>query len=283
MAWNTTAQPLRPITILGNSLTAALWIAVCAATPEFIWRGARIVVHHFSWADATAALMIGLILTFCIEPAMERARHALFGEKHEAHHPYSPLFAATAGIAFGVASVCLHDAMTAFLALHAQDHAVRHAGLLNGLRIALSWAVVPFFTTLAWLAAARRRLAWPMGLLGLLSPLGAAWVFSWSPANTLTTFIPCTAFLILGYRALRQMPAERLFPRAARSIAWAGPLWLMTAVAVDALFAATHWTSFRLYSESGPELWIDARFYAGWCMGLLLAPFPFGKAKHSGG
>lgn len=281
MSRTTTAQPLRPLTVLGNSLTAALWIAVCAATLEFIWRGARIVIHHFSWADAAAALMIGLILAFCIEPAMERARHLLFGNRHESHQPYSPLFAAAAGIAFGVASVCLHDAMTAFLALHAQDHAVRHAGLLNGLRIALSWAVVPFVTTLAWLAAARGRLAWPMGLLGLLAPVAAGWVFSWSPADTLTTFIPCTAFLLLGYRALRHAPPDRLFPRAARSIAWAGPLWLVTAVTVDALFAATHWTGFRLYT--GSELWIDARFYAGWCMGLLLAPFPFNRGARAGG
>lgn len=278
----TPAQPLRPLTVLGNSLTAALWIAVCATTPEFIWRGARVVAHHFSWGDATAALMIGLILAFCIEPAMERARHAMFGAKPGDHRSYSPLFAASAGIAFGIASVCLHDAMTAFLALHASEPALRHAGLVNGLRIALAWAVVPFCTTLAWLAAARGRLVRPMGLLGLLSPLAAGWVFSWSLADTLTTFIPCTAFLLLGYRALRRGPPDRLFARTARGIAWAEPLWLVAAVAVavDGIFAATHATGFRLYT--GSELWIDARFYAGWCMGLLLAPFPFGKAAHPG-
>jgi hypothetical protein len=276
MAQTRPTSPLRPATVLGNSLTVALWIAVCATTPEFIWRGARVVSHHFSWADATAALMIGLVLAFCIEPAMERARHFLFGHGHERHRSYSPLFAAAAGIAFGIASVCLHDAMTAFLALHAKEQAVRHAGLVNGLRIAVSWAVVPFFTTLAWLAAARRRLVWPMGVLGALAPLGAGWVFSWSPGDTLTTFIPCTAFLILGYRALRTGPVERLFPHAARGIAWAGLLWLVAALLLDALLAASHWTGFRLYS--GAELWVDARFYAGWCMGLLLAPFPFGKS-----
>ncbi|HTH99507.1 MAG TPA: hypothetical protein VL752_01065 [Acidisoma sp.] len=279
MARTNPATAMRPAAVLGNSLTAALWIAVCAATPEFIWRGARVVSHHFSWADAAAALMIGLILAFCIEPAMERARNLLFGGKQEGHRQYSPLFAAAAGIAFGLASVCLHDAITSFLALHAEEHAVRHAGLVNGLRIALSWAVVPFFTTLAWLAAARRRLVWPMGLLGVLSPVGAAWVFSWSASDTLTTFIPCTAFLALGYRALRRGPTERLFPQAARSIAWAGPLWLAAAVVVDGVLVASHVTGLRLYN--GPELWVDARFYAGWCMGLLLAPFPFGRGSSS--
>lgn len=266
---------MRLATLLGNCLTAALWIAVCAATPEFIWRGARAVSHHFSWGDAGAALLIGLILAFCIEPALERGRHLLFGHAPGEPHgvPYSPLFAAAAGIGFALASVCLHTAMTAFLASHAADGTTRHAGLVNGLQIAGAWAVVPFVTTLAWLAAARGRLVRPMAVLGLLAPWGAGWVFSWSLADTLTTFIPCTAFLALGYRALARAPAERLFPLAARGIAWAGPLWLAAAVVVDGGLALSHATSFRLYN--GSELWIDARFYAGWCMGLLLAPFPF--------
>lgn len=272
------ARPLRPATLFGNTVTAALWVAVCAMTPEFIWRGARIVIHHFDWGDAAAALMIGLILAFCIEPAMERGRQMLFGHNNGGHGSYSPLFAAAAGIAFALASVCLHDAITAFLATHAAQP-LRQASLAEGLRVALSWAVVPFCTTLAWLAAARGRAARLMGVIGLLTPLAAAWEFNWSLADTLTTFLPCTAFLALGYRALRRGPAERLFPRAARAIALAGGLWLLLASTVDWLFAVSHATGFRLYN--GTELWIDLRFYLGWCMGLLLAPFPFRQGTSS--
>lgn len=263
----------RPITVFGNAMTAALWVAVCAMTPEFIWRGARVVAHHFSWGDAVSALLIGLILTFCIEPAMERARHALFGHKHGGPEAYSPLFAAAAGVAFALASVCLHDAMTAFLATHAEQHDLRKAGLALGLQIALSWAIVPFCTTLAWLAAAKDRAAWPAGVVALLMPFGAAWIFGWSLADTMTTALPCTAFLLLGYRLLRDTPAERVFPRAARGILWVGLAWLLLAHLVDMLLAASHLTAFRLYTWQ--ELWIDLRFYLGWCMGLLLAPFPF--------
>ncbi len=52
-------------------LIAALWIAICAAAPEFIWRGAFVIIDHAQWGDLVAAALIGLILAFFIEPAVD--------------------------------------------------------------------------------------------------------------------------------------------------------------------------------------------------------------------
>jgi hypothetical protein len=258
-----------------NSLIVSVWIAVCAATPEFIWRGARIVVRHFSWSDLAAALFVGLILAFCIEPAMERLRHRLSkGAGADAHHPPagSPLFAAAMGLAFALASVCLHDAITAFLSVGQDDHAHQHLGLATGITIAAAWTMVPFFTSLAWLSVDRHRLRIPLGLLAALSPLIAGQLFSWSLADTVTTVLPCLTILMLGYREIAARQGANGLARCVRGIAWFVPVWLLAALVVNYCLGLLGLARFEFYSV--PEIWIDARFYCGWAIGLLLVPPP---------
>ena len=41
---------------------------------------------------------------------------------------------------------------------------------------------------------------------------------------------------------------------------------------VDALLGATRLDQLKLYAAA--DFWVDARFYLGWTLGLLLAPMP---------
>jgi hypothetical protein len=258
-----------------DTVIASIWIAVCAATPEFIWRGGRVVARHFSWSDLASALFIGLILAFCIEPAMERARD-FFSRKsqtHSDHLPASrPLFAAAMGLAFAVSSVCLHDAITAFLSANSEDHVVRSSGLVTGIRLASAWAMVPFFISLAWLSAGRHLLRIPLGLLAAVSPLIAAQLFSWSVQDTITTELPCVVILMLGYREIAIGRGAQVFLRCSGTIAWLAPAWLASALLFDYCFDLLRLSRFELYNIQ--EFWVDARFYFGWMIGLRLAPLP---------
>ena len=258
-----------------HAVIASTWIAVCATTPEFIWRGARIVARHFSWTDLASAIFIGLILAFCIEPAMERLRHRF--SSLAATHPddlptQSPVFAAAMGLAFALASVCLHDAITAFLSADGEDHAVRNAGLVTGIEIASAWTIVPFLISLAWLSSGRRRLRVPLGILAALSPMIAGDLFSWSVPDTITTEVPCLAILLLGYRAMAAGGGKEALSRCAGSIAWFAPAWLVGAMLLTYCLGWFGLTRLHFYTIS--EAWIDARFYFGWAIGLLLVPVP---------
>lgn len=57
-----------------NGFFFALWVAVCAAAPEFLWQGLFSLFGYFSFTDAAAALLIGAILAFFVEPVLERLR-----------------------------------------------------------------------------------------------------------------------------------------------------------------------------------------------------------------
>ena len=264
-----------------DALIASAWVAVCALTPEFIWRGAQIVVHHLSWDDMASALIIGLILAFCIEPAMEHVRHSLARKPHgppDQTRAYSPLFTAAMGLAFALASVCLHDAITAFLSVHSDDPIVRHAALVTGIRVACAWATVPFFISLAWLSADRRMLGIAFGIVGALSPIIAGWLFSWPVEYVITTELPTLVILALGYRERSAHRDQSVFVRCARCIAWVAPLWLILSVCLDYCLSLLNLKQLILYTPA--ELWVDARFYLGWAIGLLLAPFPGAAPAH---
>ena len=258
-----------------HSIIASTWIAVCATTPEFIWRGARIVARHFSWTDLASAIFIGLILAFCVEPAMERVRHRFSrsAQTHPDDSPtQSPVFAAAMGLAFALASVCLHDAITAFLSAGGEDHSVRHAGLVTGIEIASAWTMVPFLISLAWLSFGRRRLRVPLGILAAISPMVAGGLFSWSVPDTITTEVPCLAILLLGYRAMAAGGDTEALVRCAQSLAWFAPAWLVGAMLLNHCLGWAGLAQLHFYTIS--EAWIDARFYFGWAIGLLLVPFP---------
>lgn len=264
----------------GSAVIFALWVAVCAAAPEYIWQGLAIAFSHPSLDDALAALLLGLILAFFVEPLTERARHLLHrrsvSETHQAE-PTSIFFTVCLSLAFAVASVCLHDAMSAFISGRNAGPAGSHSALVAGLSITIGWAIVPLAVTAAWLAAQNRWLAVPLGLLAAASPYVAGWTFSWATQGIISTAIPCILILALGYR--RILAEQRPFDPSqfAQIIAFVAVAWLLVAVLIDAALGLFH-VEFRLY-DSASWYWTDLRFYFGWCLGLLLAPAPIFEGK----
>ena len=259
-----------------SALTFAAWVAVCTAAPEFIWRGMRAAIGHVGLADLYGALLIGLILAFFIEPVLERLRSLAAG--HGAPSPHGPagrpiLFNAALGLAFALTAVCLHEAMTALLKSQHEAGQAHGTGLDVGLSLTLAWALVPFATTLAWLCAARTWLAWIIGLAAACSAAIAGVLFDWSRLDIVNTTLPCLPILVLGMREMRR-PADAgsRIGRCMRVVAVVATIWLGLALAIDTLLDAAHLKRYSLYSPAG--LWVDARFYLGWVLGLLLAPAP---------
>jgi len=255
-------------------VVSSVWIAICAGAPEFIWQGGVIAWSHPDATDIVGALLVGLILAFFVEPLIEGARDMLHrGDRTRIAHQTKPnvFFAASLGLAFAVASVCIHDSIVAFVATRL--HPVGpEAALDAGIRLTLGWAIVPFSISLAWLAA---RFAWPARILSAVaaaSPVLAGLYFGWSLQSILTTAIPCAIILGFGFRALLLEGSYDL-RACARTVALIGGIWLIGAGLFDAILALFGGDKLFLYSTEG--YWVDARFYLGWSLGLLLAPTPF--------
>ena len=245
-----------------------MWIAVCSAAPELLWVGFTIALSHSSVTDLIAAFLAGMILAFFVEPLTERVRD--FAMRRASPRGRNIFFTAGLGLAFGLASVCLHDAIGAFVFRGSgEDPAV---ALSQGIHLTVSWAIVPFAIAVAWLSS--RSGVWPsriVCLLAALSPLLAAKLFSWSALETFTTMLPCVVILALGYRKMTAGDEQGLHA-CSRIVAVVGAAWLAFAAAFDTIFWLFGNAHVRLYSAS--NYWIDARFYFGWSLGLLLAPPP---------
>lgn len=262
------------------AIAAALWVAVCAAAPEFVWQGLRIAFGHFSRADLAAALLLGAVLAFFVEPAMRRLHDLFARERHrEAREPGNPLFAAGLGLAFALVSVAVHDALVAFISARGAGHAEPGSGLEAAILLAAAWAIVPAAVGLAWLAAHRRWLKLPLGLLAAASAGIAGWLFAWSRLEMITTAIPSLVILGLGYRRVLNVTPGGAFARCAPVVAGVAAVWLAAAVLLDILLRSTGFAGPHLYPAA--DFWVDARFYLGWTLGLLLAPSPGGASPTS--
>ena len=260
--------------VCASVLTASLWIAICGAAPEFIWQGLRIALAHPSWTELFSALLIGLILAFFVEPMMEHIRDLLRPRREgEEGEPRNAVFTASLSLAFALASVCLHDAIAAFVSGRGSDPVQSNSPLLAGLMLVTAWAFVPFTVTLAWLTVWQRWLRVPTGVIGGTSPLLAGWLFGWSAQDAITTGIPCLVILGLGYRQLLQGPGERQFVRCARLVALIAAIWFAIAVLLDVAFAYYQVDHLEIYDAT--SFWTDVRFYIGWALGLMLAPWPY--------
>jgi hypothetical protein len=262
---------------------AALWVSTCAVAPEFIWRGAQLVIHDFSWSDLAAAVLVSLILVCFVEPALKllHNRWETPLTKAAGGKLDNLLFTVAVGFTFSLVSFVIHDAVTSSIAFHAENQEQRWAGLVAALQLSSSWAVVPFCITIAWLNLDHKWLRWPLGLLALASPSLAAWGFSWSPQDWVTTQLPSAAILIVGSRIWHAGPAPHFFRRSARILLWICPLWIMSAVLFDCLLDLLRVGWVDLYSWS--ETWVDVRFYIGWIIGLTLAPVPAIRHRRSCG
>jgi hypothetical protein len=263
------------------ALIAATWIGICAAAPELIWRGLGLAFEHPSWADLVAAVLIGSILAFFIEPVLERAREMLHRARHPEPSPpqsHHTLFAIILSFVAAMISVGLHDGMIALLnGGHGAAGNGDKPGLLAAVLLTVEWAIVPFAITLAWRGATWRGLAVPLGLLGAASPFIGGWLFDWGWPTTITTAVPALAILAAGYVMVVRRPGPRALAACALPLAAIAIVWMPIALLID-----------TLHSEPGqfygmPDFLIDVRFYIGWGLGLLLVPAPADHATRAKG
>ncbi|MDR5799484.1 hypothetical protein P9250_05395 [Caballeronia sp. LP006] len=256
-----------PFRLASNGFFFALWVAVCAAAPEFLWQGLFSLFGHFSFRDAAAALLIGAILAFFVEPLLERLR-GLQGHVHRAEK--SPAFAACEALSFAVVAVCVHEAITVYVAAsHSNEQASEN--LAKAVGQALQWAAIPFVITIAWMSA--RGAVWMMwtaaGLAVIFSYLTGV-LFEWQTHVLVTSVIPAILVLISGCIIVREQWDADTFRRCARALAVIALAWLVLSGAVQCVLWLAHVQSFRLYDTA--EFFSDLRFYIGWVTGLLVAP-----------
>ena len=256
-----------PLRSAWNGFFFALWVAVCAASPEFLWQGLFSLFGHFSLTDAAAALLIGAILAFFVEPVLERLRS--FGDAPE-HAPKSPAFAACEALSFAIVAVCVHEAITVYVAAsHSNEQAAEN--LAKAVATALQWAITPFFITIAWMAArAPSWIAWPMAALALIVGLLAGVVFGWPTHVLVTSVIPSIFVLIAGCVIVREQWDASTFRRCARATGVIALAWLALTGALQIVLWLAHVEAFRVYERA--EFWSDLRFYIGWVTGLFVAP-----------
>jgi hypothetical protein len=258
---------------------SAFWVAICAAAPEFIWQGLSLALGHLSRTEVLGALLVGLVLAFFVEPVMERVRHLLSRPPHGQHTEFrmhGALFTAGLSLAFALTSICLHEAMNAFVSDRGGVSSGPDAGLAAGIGLTTEWAIVPFAITIAWLTIRPRWLAVPTGAVAVVAAYLTGWLFDWPMQSVITTMIPSLVILGLGYRHMLRTPSHRALDRAAKSVALVGTIWLVAAAAFDVAMRLFHMAQFSLYDA--PSFWMDVRFYVGWAVGLALAPSPFRQA-----
>jgi len=171
-------------------------------------------------------------------------------------------------------SVGLHDAMSAFAA---GDTSGESAGVSRAVTVTISWGAVPFAITLAWQAASHRALAIPIGIIAAASSFIAGWYFEWGVNTTLTTAIPCLVIQFFGYRHTGRPDTPADLPRYAPTLAVAAIAWLALTGAFDAAVHFLHAPWPMMYDT--PDYFLDARFYLGWYLGLVLAHTPNPRAR----
>jgi hypothetical protein len=250
-----------------NGLFFALWVAICSASPEFLWQGLVSLFSHFTWINGAVALLIGAILAFFVEPVLERLRGL---NKHVTHVDKSPAFAACTALSFAFVAVCVHEAITVYIdASH--ENARADQNLFHAVSQAIEWAVIPFAITVAWLGArAKLWLSAPVTVVAaLVIYLTGVW-YDWTVRDILTTAIPCTLILAAGYVCVRQRWDHLTFRRCARLTTLIAIGWLVVSGALQLGLTLGRVESFQAYDYS--EFWIDLRFYIGWVIGLVVAP-----------
>jgi hypothetical protein len=202
---------------------------------------------------------------------MERLR-SLPREGAGRREPGTALFTAALSLVFALASIGLHDAMTAFVSAH---ESAAHGGFADAIALTLAWAIVPFAVTLAWLCRPITWLAIPVGVVGAVSSGIAGCLFAWSPRAVVTTAIPSLVILGLGYRQAGGSPKQHGFIPHACHVVWVAAAWLAAASLLDLVLGVFGLDQFKLYNR--PGFWVDVKFYLGWSLGLLLSPSPRGS------
>jgi hypothetical protein len=258
-----------PVRRVANAFFFALWVAVCAAAPEFLWQGVFSLLGQLSLTDLAAALFIGAILAFFVEPILERLRSL---RSHAPRRPKTPTFAACEALGFAIVAICVGEAITVYVnATHSNEHASEN--LVEAVSLALQWAAMPFFIAIAWISARGGRwFARIMAGVAVIAGYAIALVFGWDARSLLTSEIPAICVLIAGSIIVRQQWDAATFQRCARATGVIALTWLVVTGAVQGVLSLARVEAFRIYEWT--EFWSDLRFYIGWVIGLFIAPAP---------
>ena len=252
-----------------NIFFFAAWVAVCSAAPELIWQGFLTVLHHFSWVTAWSALLVGAIVAFFVEPLTERLRSLSLQLSHRHKTATHATFSA---FGFAVLAVLVHEAITSYVsASHSSEPA--SDSLFSAISVVFQWACIPLMTTIAWFCAYGRRWVALFGLVvALLTIVMVGVVCGWAIEDILTTAIPCTCILLVGFVHMRTHHDLHVLSRCAMLTAAIAAIWLASAGLLQLillLFAPK-----TIYIYTWVEYTIDLRFYVGWVIGLAVAPRP---------
>jgi hypothetical protein len=247
-----------------------VWVAICAAAPEFLWRGLKVFIEHASLTTLWWGLMFGAILAFFIEPLLERIRHRGRFEDER-----GPAAAAAAAVLSALAAVAVHEVLIAISVSTHGEKSAEAAALYEAIDQVLEWALIPLVITAAWFAARHGRI---LGVVAAVAAtcwlFGLEWFYQWETQLSIATAVPCLAILLAGqvWEARHPGPVRRLAPLlAAIASAWLIVIWLLQQLGWAVLYPSTE------------DLRSDVFFYVGWFLGLLLAPEPKGRVPEAKG
>jgi hypothetical protein len=254
-----------PILLVVSCLVFCVWVAICAAAPEFMWRGLQEFVDHFSMKTVGWGLLFGAILAFFIEPILERARHHGRFEDER-----GPVAAAMVAILSALAAVSVHEVLIAIAVSTHGEPTAEAAALQAAVNQILEWSLIPLVVTGAWFVARLGRApALAAAIVATLWLLGVEWFYTWNTRLAVTTAVPCIVILLAGqvWELRAPGPVRRLAPlMVGIAIVWLAAAWLATQLG---------WA--QLYTPE--DLRSDAFFYAGWYLGLVLAPEPLERRR----
>lgn len=267
---NTGTPPLHaPHASALNIFFFATWVAVCSASPELLWQGFLTVIHHFDWITAWSAVLVGSIVAFFVEPLTERLRNLSL---QLSHRHKTTTHATVSAFGFAVLAVLVHEAITSYISA-AQTSEPASDSLFSAISVVFQWACIPFMTTIAWFCAYGQR--W-IGLLALLLALLAivlvGVVFDWNIPDILTTVIPCTCILLVGFFHMRKHRDQQVLSRCVMLTAAIAVIWLISAGCLQLVLSLVALKKVHIYTWV--EYTIDLRFYVGWVIGLAVAPRP---------
>lgn len=254
-----------------HALLFAVWVAICAVAPEFIWQGFLQIAQHFSWSTVASALLVGAIVAFFVEPLIERLRMMRL---HIVHKDRTPTHLTASAFSLAVLAVFAHDAIVAFTSGGGSEgHAGKSLGLVYAISEVFQWSWIPLVVTLAWVYARQSRwIRWAIMLMALASIGLVGPVFDWNADDTITTVVPCVCVLFGGYYVMRKYPEETAFSRCTRVTLAIAIVWLVLTGVIQALLSLFAVRALRVYTWV--EYAIDFRFYLGWVIGLVVAPKP---------
>src|SRR5260221_2661906 len=217
-----------PLSRAFNAGVFAFWVSVCAAAPEFIWRGLVALAGHLALRDVYSAILIAMLLAFFVEPVMERLRSGRWKLEHQTAKTL--IYRATISLAFGAAAVCVHEAMNSYLGgAEAADHE-KLANLVAAMEQVREWALIPFAVTVAWFSArAGGRVAILAGVLAGVWVVAVGLHYAWAWRDIGTTSIPCFAIIAIGTRFVAQRWDDEMFLQLALLTAVGAAFWFAVA------------------------------------------------------